>query len=80
MPTYAWILIVVGIIFAWMVWSKYGALYQTISGNPTAVHAGLAVNRYATDIMGLIGAYDSQNNTDGSFMSRMGAFMGALPT
>jgi hypothetical protein len=80
MPTYAWVLIVIGIILAWYVWNKYGAIYTAIKNNPNAVHAGLAVNRYATDITGLVGAYDAADSDKGSFTSRMGAFFGTLPT
>jgi len=80
MPAWAWILIIIGVILAWSVWAKYGPIYTALTNNPAAVHAGLAVNRYATDITGLVGAYESADSQDGSFMSRMGSFFGALPT
>ena len=51
-----------------------------MQNNPTAVHAGQSVARYATDVEGLIGAFETSSHSDGSFMSRLGAFFGALPT
>ena len=80
MPTYAWVLIVIGIILAFWAWSKYGGIYTAITNNPQLVKAGLSVNKYATDISGLVGAFESANTEDGSFSSRMGSFFGSLPT
>ena len=76
MGTTTWLLIIAGIIVLWFLWSKYGALIGLASSNPTAVHAAQSASRYLTDITGLIGAYDSASNTDGNFMSRLGAFIG----
>jgi DNA-binding transcriptional regulator of glucitol operon len=80
MDTLTWVIIIVALMIAWWAWSKYGAIYTAINNNPGAIKAGMSINRYATDIMGLIGAYDAQDSTDGSFSSRMGAFFGTLPT
>ena len=80
MPTSTWVIIVAVLLIAWWLWSKYGALYLAAKNNPNAVHAGQSIARYATDITGLIGAYESADSTQGSFMSRLGAFFGALPT
>jgi len=80
MPTYAWVLIVIGIIAAWWLWTKYGALYLAVKNNPQLVHAAQAVDRYSTDITGLVGAFDSANSDKGSFTSRLGSFFGTLPT
>lgn len=80
MDTLTWVIIIVALMIAWWAWNKYGAIYAAINNNPQAVHAGLAVNRYYTDIMGLVGAYESADSTEGSFSSRMGAFFGTLPT
>jgi hypothetical protein len=80
MDTLTWVIIIAVLLIAFWAWSKYGAIYSAISNNPSAVHAGLAINRYATDIQGLIGAFDSQDSTQGSFTSRLGSFFGALPT
>lgn len=80
MPTYGWILIILGIVLAWFLWNKYGGIYKAINANPAAVHAGLSVNRYVTDIEGLLGAFEGANDQGGSFTSRLGAFFGALPS
>ena len=80
MDTWMWIAIIIALIAAWWLWNKYGAIYSAINNNPSAVHAGLSVSRYYTDIMGLVGAYESQDSTQGSFSSRLGSFFGALPT
>jgi DNA-binding transcriptional regulator of glucitol operon len=78
--TWILIIVIIGLIAAWWFWSKYGAIYSALSNNPGAVHAGQAVSRYYTDIMGLVGAYEAQDSTQGSFSSRLGSFFGALPT
>ena len=80
MDTWVWVTIIVALLLAVYLWNKYGAIYTAITNNPEAVHAGLAINRYATDIEGLVGAADAANDTQGSFMSRLGAFFGAMPT
>ncbi len=82
MPSSTWIfLIVIAVLLAaWYFWSKYGAMYSAIQAHPDAVKAGMSVARYATDIEGLVGAYETADNTEGGFMSRLGAFFGALPT
>jgi len=80
MGTYGWLVVIGVILILIYLWSKYGALYMLAQNNPGAVHAGQSIARYATDIEGLIGAYDAQNNTNGSFMSRLGSFFGALPS
>jgi len=80
MPTYGWVLIIAGLLLLFWLWSKYGALYTTLTNNPGAVHAGLSVARYATDIQGLVGAFESADDSQGSFTSRLGTFFGALPS
>jgi hypothetical protein len=80
MPTYLWLVIIGLILVIWWIWSQYGALYTAVQDNPAAIKAGQSISRYATDIQGLIGAYQSANDTEGNFMSRLGAFVGALPT
>jgi len=80
MDTWIWVLIIGIILVAWFLWSTYGSTYMAIKNNPNAVHAGQAVARYATDIQGLIGAFQAANTDDGPFMSRMGTFFGALPS
>ena len=80
MPTYGWLIIIVAILLAWWLWSQYSGMYLAVTGNPKAIHAGLAIDRYYTDITGLIGAYQAASDTDGPFMSRLGAFFGRLPT
>jgi hypothetical protein len=80
MDTWVWLLILAIILVAWWLWAQYGATYLAIKNNPNAVHAGQSVARYVTDIEGIVGAYQAANDVDGSFMSRMGAFFGALPT
>jgi hypothetical protein len=79
MPTYVWLIIFAALVLVWWLWSKYGGIYTAINNNPTAVGAGLAINHYATDIVGLVNAYQAQDQDGGSFFSRMGAFVGALP-
>jgi len=76
MDTWVWIVIIGIILLLWYFWTKYG----TIISNPEAAKAASSVARYATDIEGLIGGFESASNTQGSFMSRMGAFFGALPS
>jgi hypothetical protein len=80
MGTWTWLIIIAVILFIGYLWYKYGALYTAINNNPGAVHAAESISRYATDIEGLIGAFDSSSNNGGNFMSRLGAFFGALPT
>jgi hypothetical protein len=79
MPTYGWLLIILAIIAIWWLWSNYGPAYMAYQNNPTAVAAGLSVNRYATDVAGLIDAAETFNDSEGTFMSRLGAFFGRLP-
>jgi hypothetical protein len=79
MPTWAWLLIVALLLFIWYLWSQYGEMYAAIKGNPGAVGAGQSVARYVTDITGLINAFESASDENGGFMSRLGAFFGALP-
>jgi hypothetical protein len=79
MPSYAWLIIIALIILLWHFWNKYGAIYSAIQNNPTAIAAGQSIFRYAQDVQGLVGAYEAADQADGSFMSRMGAFFGALP-
>jgi hypothetical protein len=79
MPSTMWLLIIGIILLIWWLWSQYGVLYSTIRDNPTAVAAGQSVARYATDVQGLINAYEAAQDEQGSFMSRLGAFVGALP-
>jgi hypothetical protein len=80
MSTALWIIIIAAILLLWFIWTKYGSLINFVTGNPTAVHAAESASRYLTDITGLIGAYDTASNTQGNFMSRLGAFIGVLPT
>jgi hypothetical protein len=80
MPTYVWLIIIAVIVLAYWLWHKYGALITAVNDHPDLVHAGLAVDRYATDVTGLVGAYEAFEHNDGSFMSRLGAFFGTLPT
>jgi ABC-type uncharacterized transport system permease subunit len=79
MPGYVYLIIIAAILVIWYMWSQYGGLYQTLRDNPAAVGAGQSVARYYTDIMGLANAYQAADSTEGNFMSRMGAFFGALP-
>jgi hypothetical protein len=79
MPTAGWIAIIVGILLLWYFWNEYGALYRAARDNPAAVGAGQSVARYAEDVQGLINAFQSASDEDGSFMSRLGAFFGQLP-
>ncbi len=79
MPSYFWLIIIAVILLIWYMWSQYGAVYQAMRDNPNAIAAGQSVARYYTDIQGLVGAYEAYDNAEGSFMSRMGAFVGALP-
>jgi ABC-type uncharacterized transport system permease subunit len=75
-----WIIIIAVILLMFYLWTQYGALYSAVKNNPSAVHAGQSIARYATDIQSLVGAFQAAESEDGSFMSRMGAFFGALPT
>ena len=79
MPTIAWLAIIGGILLMWWLWTKYGTLYTTIRENPVAVDVGQSAYRYYQDIVGLLHAYDTADKEDGNFMSRLGAFVGALP-
>jgi DNA-binding transcriptional regulator of glucitol operon len=80
MPTYVWLIIVGVVLLIWWLWSKYGSTYMALSGNGDLLHGIGSVERYVTDIEGLIGAFDSASDSQGSFMSRLGAFFGKLPT
>jgi ABC-type glucose/galactose transport system permease subunit len=80
MPTYTWLIIIAAVLLLFWLWSKYGPIIKAINAHPEAVHAGLAVDRYATDVQGLVGAYQAFEHNDGPFMSRLGAFFGTLPS
>jgi DNA-binding transcriptional regulator of glucitol operon len=79
MPSYVWLIIIAAILLVWWLWSRYGGTYSFISNNPQAIGAGQSVARYYTDIVGLVNAYQAQDAEGGSFFSRMGTFVGALP-
>lgn len=79
MPTSTWLIIIAILLAIWWLWSTYGPAYLAYQNNPTAVAAGLAVNRYYTDVEGLVGAAETFNSSEGTFMSRLGAFFGRLP-
>lgn len=79
MPTWGWIAIIGTIILLFWLWSRYGSTYSFIANNPAAVGAGQSVARYYTDIAGLVNAYQAQDAEGGTFFSRLGTFVAALP-